>query len=55
MDLGANGGLAKFVVITDRKFYLDFGPQNGQFRCILGANFYSSAACVTCKNGYVMA
>ena len=37
------------------EFFFHFAPQNGQFRCIVGANFYSSAAWVTCKNGYVLA
>jgi len=33
------------------EFFSHFGPQNGQFRCIVGDNFYSSAACVTRKYG----
>ena len=48
-------GPGEGAVSPPQKFFFHFGPQNGQFRRIVGADFYSSAACVTCKHGYVLA
>ena len=40
------------VCAPSPEFFFHFGPQNGQFRCIVGANFYSSAACVNQQTQY---
>ena len=31
------GGLWEEAVLPPQKFFLNFGPQNGQFRCTVGA------------------
>jgi len=53
LPMGLRRGLGRLCPLPTN--FSHFGPQNSQFRRIVGADFYCSAACVTCKHGYVLA